>query len=142
MGIDFKNNQARQENKKNPEFPNKCDICAFRHQYDQNDKESERNLRVAARLETEAGLVQSVSGTIDKSEDGSDITFYCLLGNNKHWNDKSKLCRDWQLLIPSSELTLGDHLVMHDARVSTRVSDRVTVLSIIVMISLLLAIII
>lgn len=141
MGIDFKNNYVRQKNRKNSAFPNKCDICAFRHNYDPNDKESERNLRVAARLEAEAGLAKSVSG--DTGEvDGMEKTYYCLLGNKKHWHDKSKLCRDWQLLIPSSELTLGDHLVMHDARVSTRVSDRVTVLSIVVVIGLLLAILI
>lgn len=117
------------------DLSDKCRICALCHKYHLDDKETDENVKRAAELDHEAGLVVYPSRKMPVSmnpDTDENVAYFCVLGHKKYWRKKHKKCPDWQLSIPSSDLRLGDHLGVHYSRVNARVANRLTILTIVV----------
>ncbi len=116
----------RFKKRNDPDFPNKCDICGLRDNY--TDQGTDAAILKAGELEL-CGITKRYRRSIHATLGGSyerNSTFFCVLSNNKYWNQPFKKCPDWQLHI-GTKLTLSDYISIHHSRHNTRIAVRLAI---------------
>ena len=116
--------------RKDPDFPNKCDICGLRAKYVEEDRDIDAAILIANDLQ-KCGLSKNYPRAIHLTLGGSDDaghTYFCSLSKLKYWNKPFKRCPDWQLNI-SNKLTLSDHLAIHHSMNNTKIAFRLGILA-------------
>ncbi len=115
-------------------FPDKCATCAFEISYNRSKEEinsqfDELSILKKYKLSILPHRVMEI-GNVERTYYGR----FCSLGRNKTWgpHNKHKKCRDRQINLPSTEMSLSDYFSIHQSEVSRRVGSKISTIGIVI----------
>lgn len=121
----FQNKYVAHQYRKNPkDFPNQCDLCGLRVQF-KNDNIHANSIIEKGHILKKVNFANPPLRVIHSAPYGppeANVTYFCALAKTKYWNQKFKKCPDFQLKLPSSELSLSDYLAIHHSRNNSRIA--------------------